>query len=416
MQNDGNIIEAPILGNLATKMPSIGNVINTSPLPGANGGELSPEEKLRAAEELIAKQEAEKKAAEGANGKTGPDDKGSDGDQEPTAEEIQAKLDELSKKAETELTDEDKVFVQKYTQEPVDEITTVKKGIEETYGVKLEGTYENSPEGLKAIMNEVAPVLAEQMFVQALERVPYMKDFYSHVVQEGKSIETFLAKNTKPVFESIELKDVSDVEDATQKAKLINNQKQMIQLDLKSKGLSDEDITTFIDLFEAKGELYNKSLAAKTALKANHQAQIESQLKAEEARIEAENKKQQDLIKEVETIITTNDYDGVQIPAADVQAFKDAMLKPIDKDGYTLIDYKRAKLTLKQRALIDYIVFKDLKSIALSKKETAKAFNFKQAAKDNENREPKLANISVSNGNPKLNIKTIDFNTLVKPK
>jgi hypothetical protein len=400
-------VEATVLGALADKMPNTGNVLN-DPSKVNTGGELSADDKLKAAEALLAEQEA----AKGVTGGSNPEEPKEP--TEPTEEEIQSKLDELSKKDETTLTDEEKQYIEKYNAPPVDDITYTKNELEATYGIKLEGTYENSPDGLKELTKDIAPVIAEQFFLNSLEQVPYMKEFYTHIT-EGKSIESFLAKNTKPVFENIELKDASDIEDEGQKTKIISNQKQLLELDLKSKGLKEEDISSLVDLYEANGKLFEKAKEAKDALKATHLAKVDAQIKAEEVRIADEEKSQKELIKQVETIITSNDFDGVQIPTTDIPAFKDAMLKPITKEGYTAMDIKRSKLTLKQRALIDYIVWKDMKNIALNKKEAGRQFNFRKAADENKQRDPKFAGLGSQGGtdNPSFNVKTIDFNSIM---
>lgn len=413
-------IEAPILGNLASKMPAQGNVITpggSGNTPPTGGGELSPEEKLAAAEALIAKQEADRLAAQqnGGAGKGEGEGEGDEGDEgegdEPTPEEIQSKLDELASKEEATLSDDEKAFIEKYTQEQLDEITSAKKQIEETYGLQLESQYDNSPEGLINLVKDAAPALAQSMFAEALEQIPYMKDFYNHIVKEGKGIETFLTKNAKPSFETIEFKALDGIEDEAIKTKMVGNYKQLIQLDLKGKGISEDDITTFVELYEAKGNLYDKAKEAKESLKARHQASVDAQLKAEEDRIKAEEAQTLETIKQVEKIIETNNYNGVQIPAADIKSFKEAMIKPVDEQGRTLMDYKRAKLTLEQRALIDYIVFKDLKNIALAKKDVSKAFSFSKAKNENNKRTPKLVN--ASNGQtPNITLKNVDFSKL----
>jgi len=207
---------------------------------------------------------------------------------EPTAEEIQATLDELAAKSETELSDEDKEYIKKYVPEETDdEITSIKKEVETEFGLTLEGKYDNGPDGLKNLVKDLAPTVAKQIFTNAMAQIPHMKEFYEHVTS-GRTIDTFLLKNSKPAFESIELKSTDDATDDDQRVKLVNNQKALIQLDLKSRGLSDDDIENLITLTEAKGGLYDKAKASLTSLKAIHTEKINAQLKAEEDRIEAD--------------------------------------------------------------------------------------------------------------------------------
>jgi hypothetical protein len=394
-------IEAPELNNLISSMPSTGNVINNTGGNGANDGDLTEAEKLAKAEAAL------KARNEGGTGGTG------DEPTEPTEEEVQAKLDELSKVGEDKLSDEDKEFINKYTQQELDEITATRQELEGLYGVKLEGTYENSPEGLKQLTKDITPILVQKQFMESLQEVPYMKEFYEHVTS-GKSIDTFIAGNTKPAFEGIELKEVDEFATEDEKAKATNNQKKLIELAYKDKDLAEDDIKNFIDLYEANGKLFEKAKAAQDALKKSHKAKIDSQIQAEEQRIAEEQKQVAELVKQAESIIEKNDFDGFSIPATDVKVFKDAILKPVDQKGNTAIDYKRAKLTLSQRLLLDYIVMKDFKNIGLGSKTQARSFNFKKAADENNKRGG--GRLAGAGSSPSIDLKQVNFENLMKQK
>jgi hypothetical protein len=392
-------IEVPDLLGLVSKMPSTGNAGGT---PGAGEDGLTEAEKLARAEALLKEKEA------GKGGKDEPDPT------EPTEEQIQAQLEELSKIEPEKLTDEQKEFIEKYTQQEVDEITATRQELEGLYGIKLEGTYENSPDGLKQLTKDITPILVQKQFIEALQQVPYMKEFYEHVTS-GKSIDTFILGNTKPAFENIELKEVDEFTPEEDKAKAINNQKKVIELAFKEKDLSDDDIKNFLDLYEANGKLFEKAKVALDSLKKNHKAKIDAQIKAEEDRIKAEQEEIAELAKQAEAIIEKNDFDGLSIPTADIKAFKDAVFKPVDQKGNTAIDYKRAKLTLGQRLLIDYLVMKDFKNIGLSTKQQTRTFAFKKAAEDNNKRGGgRLAGAGTQS--PNINLGQVNFETLMKQK
>src|SRR5690606_22351519 len=128
------------LTHLIDKIPAVGNTITKTP----TGGELSEEEKLKAAEEEIARKAAEEAAIKAKENAGGSSENEED---ELTAEEIQDKLDELAQKDEATLTDEEKEFIQKYTADDVDEITSIKSELESTYGIQLAEKYDNSADG-----------------------------------------------------------------------------------------------------------------------------------------------------------------------------------------------------------------------------------------------------------------------------
>lgn len=409
----------PDLIGLMSKLPSQGNTAldsQSNPDASSGAGDLTAEQKLAAAEKLIQEQKVKEAAAAAAtaSGNQDPDD----GEDQPSDEEIQAKLDELGKKEEAQLTDEDKQFIEKYTQSQVDEITSIKNDFEQTYGIKLDEKYDNGPEGLKKLTNDLVPKLAEATFIESLNTIPFMKEFYQHVTS-GKSIETFLAKNTKPEFETIELKDISDTDDDVTKDKILGNSRKLIEMNFKTKGLSDADIKIFMDLYEAKGDIVAKGKEAKQELSVKHKAEIEAQLKAEEQRIQAEEKQAQEVAKQARELVKKGQLSGYSIPTTDVPMFEKALFD-VDQKGFSLLDYKRSKLTLEQRLFIDYIVLKDFKNVNFAVKAgNNKTFSFSKASKENNERGgSRLAGAGGGSqrggGFPSIDIKQIDFSQINK--
>lgn len=336
---------------------------------------------------------------------------------EPTDEQIQTKLDELAKKEETTLTEEDKKFIDKHVP-PIDEVTGVKQSFEQKFGVTLEKTYSNDETGLAEITEDVSKIRATQLLTSYFEQIPYMKEFYDHVITEKRGIETFLAKNIEPSFKSIKLESTSDANDQVVNDKIIANQKALVKADLTSKGVPEEDANTLIDLYEDKSSLFDKAKEAYKALETKYKASVDAKLAEEESRIKANEADSQKIFTEMQTMLDKNSFDGVTIPTTDIKAFKEAMLKPVDDQGRTIMDYKRAKLTLAQRAIIDYIVFKDLKVTGLGQATTIvqnKAFTFKKAATENEKRNGGRTNAANSTedlvNNP-MDVRKINFGTI----
>lgn len=387
-----NAIEAPGLAGLA--LPKEGNAkIDPSKTQGSQvtlTGELTAEEKLRVADQLIRdREDKERKEREGKNGQQGKGQQTTKDGNEPSDEEINAKLDVLEKKEDKDLSDEERAFIEKYTTLDTDEITNVRQDIESTYGIKLEGEFDNSPDGLKLLTNAAVPVIAEQLMINALENVPHMKDFYQHIVKEGKSIDTFLLKNTKPQFESIEIKPLSEVDEAA-KPKMTDNLKTLVRLDLSNKGADDSSITDLIALYEANGSLYDKAKTAKESLQKTHKAQVDAKIKDEEVKIAAQEQAIAKEFNDVKNMLTVNKVRGVELPKAELANFRDAMLRAVDTQGNTTMDKLRHNLTLEDRVLLDYIVWKQFNINGFSKKaegtETRQGFNFKKASDDNNRR------------------------------
>lgn len=387
------------------KLPEVGNA-PTVVVPPVGGDEasLTEAQKLAAAEKIIADKNAADKAAQEAIEK----DKVGQG---LTDEQIQSKLDELAKKQD--LTDEDKKFIDKFvpqeskTDEGVEAIT---KDFENTYGIKLEGKYEYNPDGIKAIVQDAAPVLAEKMLVEHLKSTPLAAEFYQHM-KEGRGIETFLTKNTKPIFETIELKDPADIEDKVAKEKAISDNRAIISMNLKTKGLNESDINALIDLHDAKGILYEQGKLAKKELSDANKVRVDAQLQAETERIEAAKKSQIEIVNKAKEIITKNNFAGLQIPANDLKGFSDALFNT-DKKGYSALDYLRENVSLEHNLIIDYIIYKQFKPLNLQPKQSNSTFTFKKGAEENKDRD--AGKLTGASGGNSIDIKTFDFSTINK--
>lgn len=334
-------------------------------------------------------------------------------------EKINSKLEELAAKEETDLTDEDKAFIEEHSQQEADIVTSFKQELESAYGIELGDKYDNSSDGIKTVLSDAVPKLVNAGILEALATVPYMKEFYEHI-QSGRSINTFLTKNEKPAFESIEIKNPNEISEE-QKPVVLKNLKELITLDLKSKGNTEDDINNLLNLYEAGGTLFDKAKLAKEGLTKTHKANVEAQTKAEEQRIEQQQQEQVREYNTIKDIIQKNDFNGVSIPAVDLKGFTDAMLKPLNQQGITLMDGKREKLTLAQRALIDYIVYKDFKNLGLTAK-TTKGVDFSKLKQENNKRGgPKLGGGGSGNESrttkgehPVINIKSTNFSALTK--
>jgi hypothetical protein len=370
-------------------------LLNKMPTEGGNPVKTDDAATTKAAQDAAAKKaaddaakakaEADKKAKDDEANKGGnPNDEGDEED-ELSDEEINTKLEEISAKKEEELTDEDKEFLEKYNNQD-DEITAVKKELEGTFGVKLEGEYENGVGGLKAAIKDAIPQLVKKTFIESLAEVPYMKDFYNHVAIEGKSVDTFLLKNTTPDFAKIKVEEVTSTMDDNAKTTALNLQKNLIYQELIAKGMEESDVTEFIKLQEDTGKLFERAKTAKDTLVKMYEKEKEVILKQEEAKLAKQEEERKQTIEKVKEIIQSNNFDGLQIPTEDIAMFQEALLKPIDDRGNTLLDYKRSKLNLEKNLFLDYLVLKDFKVKGLTQKKVESTFNFGKAADDNNKR------------------------------
>ena len=242
--------------------------------------------------------------------------------------------------------------------------------------------YDNSPEGLANIVDDVVPMVAEKMLEDHFATIPYMQEFYDHVSQ-GRGLETFLANYQKPAYESIEIKEVAaDAPDAVIK-QIKENQRAMIRLEYQARGVDPEETESLIDLTESAGKLGERAIKAKATLRSNHEARVAQMMKEEEEAIQQDELDRQETAKAALQMFEKNDFGGLSIPVSDLKVFKDAVFQT-DGQGKTLLDYKREKLTLAQRLFMDYIILKDFKGVGTPKApQQSKQFVFKQANEQN---------------------------------
>ena len=372
----------PSFGSLGDKIPEDmgGNKPVISLNPKETGTDLTAEQKLAAAEAEIQRRQQQQTTPP-----TTPTTPTTPPATEPTEtdEQIQAKLDALAAKEEKDLTDDDKNYIAKYTDQELTPVDATKSYMMEKYSIDLaEKQFDNSPEGIAVLVDEVVPIAAEKMLQEHFQQIPYMAEFYEHVSM-GRGLETFLAKNQKPAFESIDIREPAA--DATEPMvkQLHENQRAIIRMELQSKGMDIEETESFIDLTESAGKLLERANKAKTFLKVRHEAAINQMMKEEEEAIQEEEREKQETAKIAMQMFEKNDFGGLSIPVADLKVFRDAEFQT-DGHGKTLLDYKREKLTLAQRLFIDYIILKDFKGVGTPKApQQSKQFVFKSKNEQN---------------------------------
>lgn len=305
---------------------------------------------------------------------------------EPTTEEIQAKLTELEGKNEAELTEEEKAFITQYT-EDTSAISSVKSFFKEKYGMEIEDKgYEDSPQGIAQVVDDVVPIMANAMLEEHFGSVPLMAEFYNHVVKEGKSIETFMLKNTEPEYKKLELKETSaDMDEASNK-KLVTNQKELIKMNYLSKGVDADMIEKIIELAELNGNLFAEAVKSRDALKATHAKVVENNIKAEEAKLAAEEQQKVAAANEFRKMLQKNEFNGKSINPAHVKGFEKAVLE-VDERGKSILDYKLEKLSFADRMYLNYLVLQDFKVGQYTKPVTQnKKFDFGKKAEANDSR------------------------------
>lgn len=330
-------------------------------------------------------------------------------------DETKQKLEELSKKDPNTLTDEEKKFIEDNKEEP--EIIDSMVASFKDQGVQFEEnqTFDNNTEGALKLATHAAKQLAASMLMDHFETNPVFKSFYDHTIVQGKSVDTFVLSSKTPQYENYPIKEVSDTNTDKQNEVIVNSYKKIIKEALLTQVKDDDVIEASIEKFELEDKLYDKAKDSKKYLVELEKAEVAKKVKAEEAKLKEEEELAEKEWSNITSMLNKNDLgDGIKIPTADLKEFKKAVLVPIDENGRTTMDYLRAKQTLSQKLLGDYMLFKKFSNLknkdTSSKKRTLK---FKKAADENSKRNPsRLGGAGTKKGSNAMRLSDINFSDI----
>ncbi len=304
------------------------------------------------------------------------------------------KLEELAKKKAEELTAEEKKFIEDNTNEP-DLIEALKDSYVKSFGIELKEKYNNDTDGALKLVEDASKLRVQQHLQDVLGKNKKLNEVYQHFVVEGRSMDTFVARNAEPEFKKIKLEEINDTNSKEANEAIESNQIKVLKALYQSRGIGEEETNLLIQGYQDTNKLYEKSKAAKVVLEAEHKARVEASLKIEEEARAADDKAIDDQWNKVRETITKNNFNGFSIPATDLAAFSKAILDPINDSGLTAMDViRKQKMTLDTQMLFDYMLFKDLQVPGLKGVESKKRIlKFVSGKKENQNRKAALIGV-----------------------
>lgn len=227
--------------------------------------------------------------------------------------------------------------------------------IQENLGYEVEGTFENSVEGVTEYARKAIPKAAEQMVQQLFEEYPEAQQLINHLSQ-GNSLETFLEEQKVPDHLIQELTEDN-----------VDMQKAIMVDQFTSTGMSKEDAEVLVQNLEDNGKLFPTAQNVHNKMQAAYKDQIEAKKQEE---IEAQ-KQRAEQAKEhwskIKGIVDKGDLGGIRIPQSKQGSFWDYLAKPVNGQNQTARDLRHKELTLEQQMMLEYIVFSDFK-VGTSKK------------------------------------------------
>lgn len=322
------------------------------------GQEFVSVEAQETAEEIAAREAAEKAAGDtGAGGDGSGDSKGggtgsdNDDDQSGSNQLSQEEIEALRAKPESDLTDEEKATLAELDNQGLDTIDYVRQ----QFGI--ETVFENTAEGFTGLAQSIKAAGKQEGVAEFLESAPIVKEFIEHL-QAGKSIDTFKTIKTPTSYEAVEVSD--------------ENAEALVRANLAAKGFKDKQIDTYISAVKDENRLVEEGNDAKEELVTRETAQKTAIINAENEALRLQAEADAKTVADINTLLTTGNLNGIQIPKEDLGILKDFIFKPTNERNETARDIKYNSLTLEQRLLLDYIVAKDFKVTGLQK-QTAKS-------------------------------------------
>jgi hypothetical protein len=308
--------------------------------------------------------------------------------EEEELEEEDFEEDEEDDYEEEEEEDEDR--------EPVE--STVVAEILDKLGYETEEEYDDTPEGLLAMTQDIGKQMAEDQLDQLFENFPLVKNHLEYVLNGGESTEFMKAYDPQLDYNQIEL-----VEDDTR------SQKGVLADYFATKGHDNEFINELLTDYEDTGKLYQKAEAARRAL-GKMQEQSRQQLVASQK----EQKEQQEIQQQefwngvYETIESNNEFAGITVPNREKSKFFDYISTPVTKDGRTQRDLDHAEAEMETKLAIDYLMYKgfDLQKLVEKKARTSNAKSLKERISRNEER------VKSARGRQRRKSKQVDLDDL----
>tara|TARA_R100000951_G_scaffold48508_1_gene41200 strand:- start:605 stop:1711 length:1107 start_codon:yes stop_codon:yes gene_type:complete len=312
---------------------------------------------------------------------------------ESEEEEVEVEEEESSEEDEEDDYEEDEEDDER---NPVE--STVVAEILEKLGYETEGEYDDTPEGLLAMTQDVGKQIAEDQLDQLFENFPLVKNHLEYVLNGGDSKNFMQAYDPQLDYNQLEL-----VEDDSR------SQKGILADYFATKGHDKDFIDELLTDYEDTGKLYQKAEAARRALgkmqETSRQQLVESQKEEKQQR----EVQQQEFWNGVyETIESNNEFAGITVPNREKSKFFDYISTPVTKDGRTQRDLDHAEAEMETKLAIDYMMYKgfDLQKIVEKKAKTQNAKSLRDRISRNEEK------VKSARGRQRRKSKQVDLDDL----
>ena len=247
----------------------------------------------------------------------------------------------------------------------------------EKLGFDTEGAkYDDTPEGLANLTEDVATQLAEEKMESTLSKFPLVKEHLDYVLNGGESQKFMQAYDPSLDYSKIEVKEDD-----------VRSQKAILGDYFTVKGHDQEFIKELLEDYEDTGKLHNKAMQAKDALAKVQVKQREDMVVSQRETVEGQQKELRQYWEGVaDTLEKSKDFAGLSIPEREKGKFYSYLSSPINKDGHTQRDLDHSNAQMEQKLAIDYLMYKgfNLEQIINTKAKTKATKSLREKISRNE--------------------------------
>lgn len=287
---------------------------------------------------------------------------------EDTIEEDDLEEEEYEEEEEEdEETEEDKVLDESIVGEVLSSL-----------GFEVDEEYEDTPEGLAKMTQDLGAKMAEDQLDQLFGNFPLIQQHLEYVLSGGDSQQFMKAYDPDNDYGQLTISDND-----------IRTQRSVLATYFKAKGHEDEFINELLEDYEDNGKLFSKAEQAKKALAQSQATYREELVQKQREEQKVKMQEQQEFWNNVyETIDNSEEFAGLRVPKREKSKFFDYLSKPVTKEGYTQRDLDHQDSEMEVKLAIDYLMFKgfDLSKLIEKKAKTTNAKSLRDRISRNEER------------------------------
>lgn len=223
-------------------------------------------------------------------------------------------------------------------------------------------TYEDTPEGLLTLSNDIANEKSKAIIKDYFTKRPDLQDFAKHLDRGGNKEDYF--KQQQSSWRNVKLDE--------------KNESQLISAtvtDLMRTGMTKEQAEETAKLYKDTDKLKEFGKAAYTRLVNADKASDEAKERAYNEQVANETLQLENHWKSVDAVVKKGVLNNITIPETERQAFFEFIAFTADEHGNSKSTIERTKLPIELQLQLDYLVFKkfDLSKLITSAVKTSQA-------------------------------------------